>query len=76
MDKQEPGNNTVKIRKRRPGSDRIELPHVVRQKQVANMYHTTGFTKAELAGLRDRIAANRLNPGMRPWPPILGLRIR
>jgi hypothetical protein len=40
------------------------------------MYHTTGFTKAELAGLRDRIAANRLNPGMRPWPPILGLRIR
>ena len=38
------------------------------------MYHTTGFTKAKLAGLRDRIAANGLKPGMRPWPPILGLR--
>jgi hypothetical protein len=37
------------------------------------MHHTTGFTKAKLAGLRDRIAANGLMPGMRPWPPILGL---
>ena len=38
------------------------------------MYHTTGLTKAKIADLHDRIAAHGLKPGMRPWPPILGLR--
>jgi hypothetical protein len=38
------------------------------------MYHTTGFTKAEIAELCARIEARELTPGMRSWPPILGLR--
>jgi DDE superfamily endonuclease len=38
------------------------------------MYHTTGFTKAEIAELCERIEARKLAPGMRSWPPILGLR--
>ena len=38
------------------------------------MYHTTGLTKVKIADLHDRIAAHGLKPGMRPWPPILGLR--
>jgi hypothetical protein len=38
------------------------------------MYHTTGLTKAKIADLHDKIAAHGLKPGMRPWPPILGLR--
>ena len=42
-------------KKRRPVSDRIGLPYLVRQKQVADIYHTTGFTKAKLAGLRDKL---------------------
>src|ERR1039457_7535500 len=38
------------------------------------MYHTTGFTKAEITELCARIEARQLAPGMRGWPPILGLR--
>jgi DDE superfamily endonuclease len=38
------------------------------------MYHTTGFTKAEVAELCAKIEARKLPPGMRRWPPILGLR--
>ena len=38
------------------------------------MYHTTGFTKAELTELCARIEARGLSPRMRRWPPILGLR--
>ena len=38
------------------------------------MYHTTGFTKAEIAELCARIEARKLAPGMRRWPPVLGLR--
>ena len=38
------------------------------------MYHTTGFTKAEITGLCARIEARELSPRMRRWPPILGLR--
>ena len=38
------------------------------------MYHTTGFTKAEITELCARIEARELAPGMRKWPPILGLR--
>jgi len=43
------------------------------QKQAVNMYYTTGLTKAKLVELRERIAIHGLAPGMRPWPPILGL---
>ena len=38
------------------------------------MYHTTGFTKAGITELCARIDARELSPGMRRWPPILGLR--
>ena len=38
------------------------------------MYHTTGFTKAEITELCTRIEARELSPRMRRWPPILGLR--
>jgi hypothetical protein len=38
------------------------------------MYHTTGFTKAEITELCARIEARELSPGIRRWPPILGLR--
>ena len=38
------------------------------------MYHTTGLTKAQIAKLCARIEERGIKPGMRPWPPILGLR--
>jgi hypothetical protein len=38
------------------------------------MYHTTGFTKAEITELCARIEARELSPRMRRWPPVLGLR--
>ena len=38
------------------------------------MYHTTGFTRAEVTELCARIEARELSPRMRRWPPILGLR--
>jgi hypothetical protein len=38
------------------------------------MYHTTGLTKAQVAELCAKIEAIGIKPGMRPWPPILGLR--
>jgi len=38
------------------------------------MYHTSGFTKAEITELCARIEARELSPRMRRWPPILGLR--
>jgi len=34
------------------------------------MYHTTGFTKAEITELYARIEARELSPRMRRWPPI------
>jgi DDE superfamily endonuclease len=38
------------------------------------MYHTTGLTKAEITELCALIEEHELAPGMRSWPPILGLR--
>src|SRR6266704_2106565 len=38
------------------------------------MYHTPGFTKAEIAELGARIEARELSPRMRRWPPKLGVR--
>lgn len=38
------------------------------------MYHSTGITKARIAELCARIEAHELAPGMRRWPPVLGLR--
>jgi Helix-turn-helix of DDE superfamily endonuclease len=38
------------------------------------MYHSTGFSKAEITELCARIETRELAPGMRKWPPILGLR--
>jgi hypothetical protein len=38
------------------------------------MYHSTGLTKAQTDDLHARIAIRGLRPGMRTWPPILGLR--
>ncbi len=38
------------------------------------MYHTTGLTKARITELCARIEERGIKPGMRPWPPILGLR--
>jgi hypothetical protein len=37
------------------------------------MYHTTGLTKARIAELCAKIEAREIKPGMRRWPPILGL---
>ena len=37
------------------------------------MYHTTGFTKAQITDLCARINATCAASGQRPWPPILGL---
>jgi hypothetical protein len=38
------------------------------------MYHTTGLTKVQVTDLCAKIEAVGVKPGMRPWPPILGLR--
>jgi hypothetical protein len=38
------------------------------------MYHTTGFTKAEITELCAKIEARELSPRIRRWPPKLGLR--
>jgi hypothetical protein len=38
------------------------------------MYHSTGLTKRLIDKLYARIAAREIKPGMRIWPPILGLR--
>ena len=38
------------------------------------MYHTTGFTKAEITEPCARIEARELSPRIRRWPPVLGLR--
>ena len=38
------------------------------------MYHPTGLTKAQIAELCARIEERGIKSGMRPWPPILGLR--
>ena len=38
------------------------------------MYHTTGLTKAQVTELCAEIEAHGIKPGMRLWPPILGLR--
>ena len=38
------------------------------------MYYTTGFTKAEITELCAIIEVRELAPGMRRWPPTLGLR--
>ena len=38
------------------------------------MYSTTGCTSAEITELCERIESLGLDPGMRPWPPVLGLR--
>src|ERR1700722_3242097 len=38
------------------------------------MYHTTGLTNAGITELCDRISKVDLAPGMRRWPPVLGLR--
>src|SRR6266542_4984723 len=37
------------------------------------MYHTTGLTKAQIAKLCAKIEAREIKPGMRRWPPVLGL---
>jgi hypothetical protein len=38
------------------------------------MYHTTGLTKARITDLCAKIEARGIKPGMRRWPPVLGLR--
>jgi hypothetical protein len=38
------------------------------------MYHTTGLTRAGIEELCERISRIKLSPGMRRWPPVLGLR--
>ena len=38
------------------------------------MCYTTGLTKAQITELCAKIEAHDLKPGMRKWPPILGLR--
>ena len=38
------------------------------------MYHTTGLTRAGIEELCERIGRVKLSPGMRRWPPVLGLR--
>jgi hypothetical protein len=55
-------------------SEKVELPHATNRKQATAMYHTTGLTKAGISELCDRIAEIKLSPGMRRWPPVLGLR--
>jgi hypothetical protein len=37
------------------------------------MYHTTGFTSAQITDLCALLHAADRSPGKRPWPPILGL---
>lgn len=52
----------------------IGLPHSSHEKQATGMYHTTGLTKAGVTELCALIEDHGLAPGMRSWPPILGLR--
>jgi DDE superfamily endonuclease/Helix-turn-helix of DDE superfamily endonuclease len=54
--------------------EKIGLPTTIEERQAARMYYTTGFTKAVITELHARIEARELAPGMRRWPPILGLR--
>ena len=48
--------------------------HTQSRRNRPRIYHTTGFTKAEITELCARIEARELSPRMRRWPPILGLR--
>lgn len=38
------------------------------------MYNSTGLTKKQFEKLYARIVSREIKPGMRIWPPILGLR--
>lgn len=38
------------------------------------MYHSTGLAKRQFEKLYTKIAAREIKPGMRIWPPVLGLR--
>jgi hypothetical protein len=38
------------------------------------MYYSTGLTRRQVADVRAKIEARELRPGMRRWPPILGLQ--
>src|SRR6185437_12431559 len=52
---------------------RVRLPHPPTRNRPPDMYHTTGLTKAQVADLCAKIEAKGIKPGMRRWPPILGL---
>ena len=38
------------------------------------MYYSTGLTRRQVTDVRAKIEARELRPGMRRWPPILGLQ--
>jgi hypothetical protein len=52
----------------------VEFPHLTIRNRPPDVYRTTGLTKAQIAELCTKIEARGIKPGMRPWPPILGLR--
>jgi hypothetical protein len=37
------------------------------------MYYSTGLTRRQIADVRAKIESRELHPGMRRWPPVLGL---
>src|ERR1700704_2749101 len=64
----------ARLRERRPVSRKDWVTTLSPGETGRGMYHTTGFTKAEITELCARIEARELSPRMRRWPPVLGLR--
>jgi len=48
--------------------------HTQSGRNKPRVYHSTGFTTAEVTELGARIEARGLSPRMRRWPPVIGLR--
>jgi hypothetical protein len=57
----------------RPVFGRIELPHQIRRKRAADMYHTTGFRKADIQELCALVRDGCPELPASVVPPILGL---
>jgi hypothetical protein len=52
----------------------VGLPQTTPRNRPPGMYHTTELTKARITDLYAKIEARGIKPGMRRWPPVLGLR--
>src|SRR6266550_286051 len=56
-----------------PLPKRIGLPHSILRKRAAEMYHTTGFAKDDIAELCVLVHEATMDSPGNVWPPVLGL---